>query len=201
MKLYIFLTTSIRHVVVATDDPSKLGSAPNNLWHPVAVVDEADPTRRAWISDESIGVAKEIIEWNGLVQIHPGGVVIDVRGPRFGHFLEDQQESLDVYWGRMRRIGSIGQGCSAFRVQFSDNVAHELHYHPFHDEIVYVVAGSVDQTIGNKAAVLRVGECAVIPRTVVHTARPLAPGTEVIVILSGDGYDYVRVELARSAAA
>ena len=117
---------------------------------------------------------------------------------RLGFFHDGSHEEIEAYWGRMRRLGSIGEGCSVFRVQFHDGVSHELHYHPHHDEIVYVASGRIEQTIGDQTHILTVGESAVIPRTVPHTARPIEPNTEVIVVLAGEGYEYSRVELSRN---
>lgn len=116
---------------------------------------------------------------------------------QFGFFTSENQEEIDAYWGVMRRIGSIGNGCSAFCVQFRDGTSHELHYHPYHDEIVYVAAGKIEQTIGDLTQILNVGDSAVIPRKVPHRAQPLETNTEVIVILDGEGFDYISVELSR----
>ena len=114
---------------------------------------------------------------------------------RFGFFHEEGQEENKAYWGRMSRLGRMGKGVSMFRVRFFDDVPHKLHIHPKHDELVYVAAGSIEQTIGDQTVRLSVGESAYIGRGVPHKAVPLSANTEVVVVLSGKGHDYENIEL------
>jgi quercetin dioxygenase-like cupin family protein len=110
--------------------------------------------------------------------------------------LADRQEISGAYWAqRMCKVASLGEGIGMFLVEFSEGVPHKLHRHPRHAEIVYVAAGSIEQTIeGEETQTLVAGEAAVIPRDVRHAARPLEPHTTVIVVLSGEGRDYESIE-------
>ncbi len=114
----------------------------------------------------------------------------------------DDRQELAAYWGRMWKVVSLEGGGGLFLVQFADGVAHRWHHHPRHAEIVYVASGSIEQAIdGRGAAKLAAGDAAVIPRGVRHAARPLEPGTAVLVVLMGDGHDYESVEDPAGATA
>lgn len=106
----------------------------------------------------------------------------------------DRQE-IAAYWGWLWKIASLGDGFGLFLDEFFDGVAHRWHHHPRHAEIVYVIRGSIEQTIeGCGATTLAMGEAAIIPRGVRHAARPLKPNTAVLMVLQGEGNDYESVE-------
>lgn len=110
-----------------------------------------------------------------------------------------EQTERQAYWGRMRCVGEIGQGCSAFRVQFHPHTPHGSHRHPDHDELIYVIAGSIRQIIDDETQVLNAGESAIIPRGTWHFAQPLVDGTEVLVVVDGAHHGYVAEEAEPTA--
>jgi quercetin dioxygenase-like cupin family protein len=118
-----------------------------------------------------------------------------------GHTLRpDEPPGAPCHRGEMRELGTPAPGVAVFRFRFGDRAPYGPHRHPYHAELVYVAAGSIQQQIEGDALVLRAGGVAVIPRGSLHAAAPLAPGTEVIVVLAGDGDDY-RAEEAGSGPA
>jgi quercetin dioxygenase-like cupin family protein len=45
---------------------------------------------------------------------------------------------------------------------------HDFHYHPWREEIIYIVDGLAEQWVDREKRRLKAGECAFIPRKVVH---------------------------------
>lgn len=54
------------------------------------------------------------------------------------------------------------------RVKMPAGRAHQFHRHPAMEEIIYVISGTAEQWVDRDKRILRAGECAHIPRDVVH---------------------------------
>src|SRR5687767_15769725 len=54
------------------------------------------------------------------------------------------------------------------RVRMPPGRAHQFHRHPAMEEIIYVLSGTAEQWVDREKRILRAGECAHIPRDVVH---------------------------------
>jgi quercetin dioxygenase-like cupin family protein len=54
------------------------------------------------------------------------------------------------------------------RVTMRSGTGHRFHYHPAREEIIYVVEGVAEQWVDREKQRLKAGECAFIPRGVVH---------------------------------
>ena len=54
------------------------------------------------------------------------------------------------------------------RVKMPAGRAHQFHRHPAMEEIIYVLSGTAEQWVDREKRILRAGECAHIPRDVVH---------------------------------
>jgi quercetin dioxygenase-like cupin family protein len=54
------------------------------------------------------------------------------------------------------------------RVTMRPGTGHNFHHHPTREEIIYVVDGVAEQWVGREQRALRQGECAFIPKKVVH---------------------------------
>ncbi|MEX0677093.1 MAG: hypothetical protein WD063_08465 [Pirellulales bacterium] len=65
----------IRNLAVMTDDPKKLPGS-DLKWELFTEFDEADPTRKAWIRDELLQAAKDMIAKDGFAQMQPGASVL-----------------------------------------------------------------------------------------------------------------------------
>jgi quercetin dioxygenase-like cupin family protein len=54
------------------------------------------------------------------------------------------------------------------RVTMRPGTGHRFHYHPSREEIIYVVDGVAEQWVDREKRRLKAGECAFIPKKVVH---------------------------------
>jgi quercetin dioxygenase-like cupin family protein len=54
------------------------------------------------------------------------------------------------------------------RVTMRPGTGHDFHHHPAREEIIYVVDGVAEQWVGRQKQRLKAGECAFIPKKVVH---------------------------------
>jgi quercetin dioxygenase-like cupin family protein len=54
------------------------------------------------------------------------------------------------------------------RVTMRPGTGHRFHYHPAREEIIYVVEGVAEQWVDREKQRLKAGECAFIPKNVVH---------------------------------
>ena len=54
------------------------------------------------------------------------------------------------------------------RVTMRPGTGHQFHYHPEREEIIYVVDGVAEQWVDREKRWLKAGECAFIPKNVVH---------------------------------
>jgi quercetin dioxygenase-like cupin family protein len=54
------------------------------------------------------------------------------------------------------------------RVTMRPGTGHRFHFHPTREEIIYVVEGVAEQWVGEEQRRLKAGECAFIPKKVVH---------------------------------
>jgi quercetin dioxygenase-like cupin family protein len=54
------------------------------------------------------------------------------------------------------------------RVTMRPGTGHRFHYHPAREEIIYIVKGVAEQWVDREKRALRAGECAFIPKGVVH---------------------------------
>ncbi|MDB6025854.1 MAG: hypothetical protein JWM68_2077 [Verrucomicrobiales bacterium] len=189
MKLKLLQTLSTETVVVVTDDIAKVSSIKGWKLEQVSEFDETDPARAKWIPDACLGAVKELIEQQGYARLVDGNAVAGLP-EAFGFFPKESLQLLPAYWGWMWKLGAFGNTVSAYRVQFHDSIPHRFHSHSNHSELIFVVAGAINQTIGSEQRRLAAGDVAVISKGARHQAIPLLPGTEVLVILFGDGGDY-----------
>ena len=54
------------------------------------------------------------------------------------------------------------------RVTMRPGAGHQFHYHPAREEIIYIVDGVAEQWVDREKRRLKAGECAFIPKKVVH---------------------------------
>ena len=54
------------------------------------------------------------------------------------------------------------------RVTMRPGTGHRFHYHPAREEIIYIVKGVAEQWVDRDKRTLKAGECAFIPKGVVH---------------------------------
>jgi quercetin dioxygenase-like cupin family protein len=71
------------------------------------------------------------------------------------------------------------------RATFPPNEAHNFHYHPVHEEILYILEGEAEQWVGTEKRVLKPGEIAHIPPGTPHSTFNHGPGTLRFLALLG----------------
>lgn len=75
-------------------------------------------------------------------------------------------------WGKHWWLSRPGmtdtQQLTMVRVTMRPGAGHQFHYHPAREEIIYVVDGVAEQWVDREKQRLKRGECAFIPKNVVH---------------------------------
>jgi quercetin dioxygenase-like cupin family protein len=76
------------------------------------------------------------------------------------------------------------------RATFPPNEAHNFHFHPVHEEILYILEGEAEQWVGEEMRRLRPGEIAHIPAGTPHATFNKGPATlRFLALLSPTGAD------------
>ena len=88
-----------------------------------------------------------------------------------------QGEVLDLSWGRIVWTAARSLGNSATmtfgRVLIRANQANQIHRHPNCDEILHVITGRIEHSLGDELLVINPGDTINIPAGVWHNARAL----------------------------
>jgi len=101
-------------------------------------------------------------------------------------------EVLDLPWGRIIWLVSRSLGNSATMtfglVTIKAGAANAVHRHPNCDEILHVLRGRIEHTLGDQYYVMKAGDTISIPAGVWHNARALdgAEAEMVICFSSAD---------------
>jgi quercetin dioxygenase-like cupin family protein len=86
-------------------------------------------------------------------------------------------EVLELPWGRIVWSASHSLGNSSTmtfgRVTIAPNQANQIHRHPNCDEILHLVTGRIEHSLGEAVAVMEPGDTISIPAGVWHNARAL----------------------------
>lgn len=98
----------------------------------------------------------------------------------------DDVESLAFDWGVLKWLSTPDvtgvESFSAGAVQLEPGEGHERHSHPESDEILYVVRGEGEQTVGDETRDIEAGEMVAVPRGVEHGT--VNTGWEPLVLLA-----------------
>jgi len=99
----------------------------------------------------------------------------------------DQKEIIDTEWGRLEWIvsGELGNsGTMTFgRCIIKPGMANPRHLHPNCDEILHVVSGEIEHSLGTEVFPMRAGDTISIPTGVPHNARATGSEEAVMVIV------------------
>ncbi len=103
-------------------------------------------------------------------------------------------EHVDLEWCHVEWLAKAGivesKHLQLVRATFPPGEAHNFHYHPVHEEILYVIEGEMTQWVGDTKRVLQVGEIAHIPAGVPHSTINTGSGTlRFLAILGPTGED------------
>lgn len=113
---------------------------------------------------------------------------------------DTKPEVLD--WGRlgwMSNPPSTGaKQLTVIDVTLLPGKGHDFHKHPEQEEVIYVVAGEVEQWVDREKRVLKPGDCAFIPADVVHASFNVGSSEAKVVAILGPcvgemGYELVDV--------
>ena len=113
---------------------------------------------------------------------------------------ESQRETLD--WGTLRWLSnppSTGaKDLTVINVTLGPGKGHDFHRHPDQEEVIYVVAGSVEQWVDREKRVLGPGDSAFLPAGMVHASFNVGSSDASIVAILGPcvgatGYEVVDV--------
>jgi quercetin dioxygenase-like cupin family protein len=113
---------------------------------------------------------------------------------------ETKPEVLD--WGQLRWMSNpptTGAGeLTVIEVTLGPGKGHDFHKHPDQEEVIYVIAGKVEQWVGREARTLGAGDCAFIPADMVHASFNIGDTDAKIVAILGPcvgeiGYELVDV--------
>lgn len=110
------------------------------------------------------------------------------------------QEAND--WGKLQWISNpptTGAGqITVISVTLAPGKGHDFHKHPDQEEVIHVVAGSVEQWVDREKKILGPGDSAFIPANMVHASFNVGSGEARIVAILGPcigaiGYEVVDV--------
>ena len=95
-------------------------------------------------------------------------------------------EALDFDWGRIVWLVSGAQNSSQVmtfgRVTIRAGCANPRHLHPNCDEILHLLSGQIEHSLGSETFVMNAGDTISIPRGVVHNARAISAEDAQMVI-------------------
>ena len=113
---------------------------------------------------------------------------------------QTEEEVLD--WGRLRWLSnppSTGAGqLTVIDVTLAPGKGHDFHKHPDQEEVLYVVAGTVEQWVDREKRILGPGDSAYVPADMVHASFNVGDSEAKIAAILGPcvgeiGYELVDV--------
>ena len=117
---------------------------------------------------------------------------------------EVEPERLD--WGQLRWLSNpptTGAGqLTVIDVALVPGKGHNFHKHPDQEELLLIVAGEVEQWIGEEKRILKAGDSAFVPADVVHASFNAGSGEARIAAILGPcigEVGYVSVEMGDEA--
>lgn len=109
-------------------------------------------------------------------------------------------ETLD--WGRLRWLShppsTAAEQLTVIEVTLEPGKGHDFHKHPDQEEVLYVVAGQVEQWVDDEHRILGPGDSAFLPKGMVHASFNAGPGEARMLAILGPcvgngGYELVDV--------
>jgi len=105
-------------------------------------------------------------------------------------------------WGRLRWLSNPATTAAGkltvIEVELAPGKGHDFHKHPRQEEVIYVVAGRVEQWLGETKRELSAGDSAFIPPDIVHASFNIGEEDARIIAILGPcegpiGYEIVDV--------
>ena len=119
-----------------------------------------------------------------------------------GFLLQSERRLAEMPFGKLSWLsGPLACGAkdlAIMEVHLQPQGGHSFHYHADQEELIYVLAGRIEQWLGQERRVLAAGDAIVIPRGAVHGSfNCFAEPARVLAILGPcrgeDGYQVVDV--------
>jgi quercetin dioxygenase-like cupin family protein len=115
---------------------------------------------------------------------------------------ETKPEVLD--WGKLGWLSNPpntgARDLTVIDVTLNPGKGHNFHKHPDQEEVIFVVAGKVEQWIDRDKRVLSPGDCAFIPADVVHASFNVGGSDAKVVAILGPCVGKIGYELVDVAA-
>jgi quercetin dioxygenase-like cupin family protein len=122
-------------------------------------------------------------------------------GGKFVIAKETKPEVLD--WGKLGWMSNPpntgARQLTVIDVTLSPGKGHDFHKHPDQEEVIYVVAGKVEQWVDREKRLLQRGDCAFIPADMVHASFNVGDGEAKIVAILGPCVGAIGYELVDMA--
>src|SRR3990170_3746180 len=121
-------------------------------------------------------------------------------GGKFVIARDTDEEVLD--WGRLRCLSNPpktgAKDLTVINVSLAPGKGHDFHKHPDQEEVIYIVAGRVEQWVDRERRILGPGDSAFLPADTVHASFNVGDGDANIVAILGPcvgatGYEVVDV--------
>ena len=116
--------------------------------------------------------------------------------------LSQEARKESVPWGSLAWLSSPAdsgaQSLVVVEVDLDPGAGHAFHRHPNQEEVIYVLAGRVEQWIDKERRILAIGDSAVVGRDVVHASFNVgADRAKLLAVLSPaigeEGYELIDV--------
>lgn len=110
------------------------------------------------------------------------------------------REQLD--WGEIGWVANPptteAQDITVMEVTLNVGAGHNFHKHPDQEEVIYVIAGQIEQWLEQEKAILNPGDSIFIKRDVVHASFNIGDDPAVLMVVLGSsigeiGYEVVDV--------
>lgn len=115
---------------------------------------------------------------------------------------EIEPEVLD--WGQLRWLSNPpttgAKDLTVINVTLAPGKGHDFHKHPDQEEVIYIVAGSVEQWADREKRVLGPGDSAFLPAGTVHASFNIGSSDAHIVAILGPCVGPIGYELVDVAA-
>lgn len=92
-----------------------------------------------------------------------------------GHFLIKDQTTPEVLdWGQLRWLSTPpvtgANQLTVIEVELKPGEGHDFHHHPDQEEVIYIIAGKVEQWVDQEPRQLKSGDSCFIPAGMVHAS-------------------------------
>ncbi|MEM6628343.1 MAG: cupin domain-containing protein [Bacteroidota bacterium] len=113
-----------------------------------------------------------------------------------------ERKEIALDWGTLFRLSdpetTSAQQLVTLEVNLLPGNGHNFHKHPRQEELIYVIEGEIEQWVDTEKRMLKPGECAFIPKDVVHASFNIGNSpAKVMAILSPcfgeEGYELEEV--------